>query len=166
MKSLIALALAAMSGVAAAQSVEMSPPESQGRRPEDRPDQYEQTDYGVLFTPDLHGLAPGVHGSPHAKPSCAMIKVDGKDMVGGGGRTLGSGQHRGPQGPYDKTGHKGDLPAVYVTADGKATYPVLALRLKVADLAGHALMIHVGGDNYSDHPAALGGGAAGWPAAS
>ena len=63
----------------------------------------------------------------------------------------------GPTRPYDKTGHKGDLPAVYVTADGKATYPVLAPRLKVADLAGHALMIHVGGDNYSDHPAALGG---------
>lgn len=160
MKSLIALALAAMSGVAAAQSVEMSLLSPKGDDQKIGQIKYEQTDYGVLFTPDLHGLSPGVHGFHlHAKPSCTMTKVDGKDVVGGG-----AGGHWDPdntgahKGPYDKTGHKGDLPAVYVAADGKATYPVLAPRLKVADLAGHALMIHVGGDNYSDHPAALGGG--------
>jgi Cu-Zn family superoxide dismutase len=30
--------------------------------------------------------------------------------------------------------------------------------LKAADLKGRSLMIHAGGDNYSDYPAKLGGG--------
>jgi Cu-Zn family superoxide dismutase len=37
---------------------------------------------------------------------------------------------------------------------------VLAPRLKLADVKGRALMVHAGGDNHSDHPAALGGGGA------
>jgi Cu/Zn superoxide dismutase len=53
----------------------------------------------------------------------------------------------------------GDLPALYVTADGKVTLPVLAPRLRVADIKGRSLMIHAGGDNYSDIPAMLGGAA-------
>ena len=57
-------------------------------------------------------------------------------------------------------GHLGDLPALYVAADGTATQPVLAPRLKPADLPGRALMVHVGGDNHADHPAPLGGGGA------
>ena len=32
--------------------------------------------------------------------------------------------------------------------------------LTVADVKGHSIMIHVGGDNYSDQPAPLGGGGA------
>jgi Cu-Zn family superoxide dismutase len=47
-----------------------------------------------------------------------------------------------------------------VAADGTATQPVLAPRLKLADVQGHALMVHAGGDNHSDHPAPLGGGGA------
>lgn len=57
-------------------------------------------------------------------------------------------------------GHLGDLPALYVEANGSATQPVLAPRLKLSDLNGRALMVHAGGDNHSDHPAALGGGGA------
>jgi Cu-Zn family superoxide dismutase len=41
-----------------------------------------------------------------------------------------------------------------------ATNPVLAPRMKMADLKGKALMVHVGGDNHADHPAPLGGGGA------
>jgi Cu-Zn family superoxide dismutase len=41
-----------------------------------------------------------------------------------------------------------------VAADGTAAQPVLAPRLKLADVQGHALMVHAGGDNHSDHPAA------------
>jgi Cu-Zn family superoxide dismutase len=57
-------------------------------------------------------------------------------------------------------GHLGDLPALYVDPQGNATNPVLAPRLKMADLKGRSLMIHMGGDNHSDHPAPLGGGGA------
>ena len=74
----------------------------------------------------------------------------------------GSGGHLDPakprSTPYNDHGHLGDLPALYVDADGSATLPVLAPRLKMADVANHALMIHEGGDNYSDTPAKLGGG--------
>ena len=50
--------------------------------------------------------------------------------------------------------------ALVVAADGKATLPVLAPRLGVKDVTGHSIMIHEGGDNYSDQPKPLGGGGA------
>ena len=50
--------------------------------------------------------------------------------------------------------------AKFVGADGKTTTAVTAPRLKMADVMGRSLMIHAGGDNYSDQPAPLGGGGA------
>jgi Cu-Zn family superoxide dismutase len=121
-----------------------------------------QTKYGLVFTPNLAGLPPGVHGFHiHTNPSCAPANQDGKPVAafaaGGHWDPDNTGTHAGPYGD----GHKGDLPALYVTADGKATYPVLAPRLKTLDeIRGHALMFHAGADNHSDHPTALGGGGA------
>ena len=63
-------------------------------------------------------------------------------------------------GPDAMGGHKGDLPVLKVAADGTATGLLLAPHLKRAGLAGHALMIHAGGDNYADQPKPLGGGGA------
>jgi len=119
------------------------------------------TQYGLLLIPDLTDLTPGLHGfHVHQNPDCAAGMKDNKPMAGmaAGGHydPAGTGKHEGPYGQ----GHLGDLPALYVGADGKATLPVLAPRLKTADLKGRALMIHAGGDNYSDAPAALGGGGA------
>ncbi len=121
-----------------------------------------QTPYGALLTPDLKGLPAGTHGFHlHEKPSCDATVTDGKPMPAGA-----AGGHWDPaktaahKGPYDATGHQGDLPAIYVAADGTATYPVLAPRLKADAFKGHALMVHVGGDNHSDHPEKLGGGGA------
>lgn len=120
-----------------------------------------QTPYGVLLTPELAGLAPGIHGfHVHENPDCAAKEKDGKMVA-----ALAAGGHYDPgktnrhEGPYG-AGHLGDLPALYVGADGAAAYPVLAPRLKLSDLAGRSLMIHAGGDNHSDHPAPLGGGGA------
>ena len=120
-----------------------------------------ETPYGVLFTPKLTGLPAGEHGFHlHENASCAPKEKDGKPVAG-----LAAGGHFDPdksgkhEGPYGK-GHLGDLPAIVVASDGKAESPVLAPRLKLADLTGHSLMIHVGGDNHADHPAALGGGGA------
>lgn len=120
-----------------------------------------ESPYGVVFTPSLSGLPAGVHGfHVHENASCAPAEKDGKP-----GAALAAGGHWDPEktgkhlGPYGD-GHKGDLPALYVTADGKASYPVLAPRIRtLAEVSGHALMFHAGGDNHSDHPAALGGGA-------
>jgi hypothetical protein len=36
----------------------------------------------------------------------------------------------------------------------------VAPHLEVADAQGHAIVIHAGGDNFSDQPAPLGGGGA------
>ena len=58
------------------------------------------------------------------------------------------------------TGHLGDLPALVVDNTGVATTAVIAPRLKLADIQGRAIMIHAGGDNYSDSPLPLGGGGA------
>jgi Cu-Zn family superoxide dismutase len=85
---------------------------------------------------------------------------DGKPVAGlaAGGHydPAGTGKHEGPYG----NGHLGDLPPLYVGPDGRATQPVLAPRLKLSDLKGRSLMIHAGGDNYSDKPEPLGGGGA------
>ena len=66
----------------------------------------------------------------------------------------GTGRHEGPTGE----GHLGDLPLLSVDTSGKALGEAVAPRLKLADLKGRSLMIHSGGDNYSDAPEKNGGG--------
>lgn len=109
---------------------------------------------GVLLTPDLHSLTPGIHGfHVHVNPSCEQ-----NGMAAGG--HLDPEQTNQHDGPYDNTGHLGDLPVLIVNQDGSATLPTLAPRFKLSHLVGHALMIHAGGDNYADTPEKLGGGGA------
>jgi len=120
-----------------------------------------ETRYGLVFQPALTGLPPGLHGfHVHENASCAPARQGDATVPAGaaGGHLdpLGSKHHGEPWGD----GHLGDLPPLFVAADGSATNPVLAPRLKLADVAHHALMVHAGGDNHADHPAALGGGGA------
>ncbi len=43
-----------------------------------------QSDYGVVFTPQLSGLSAGVHGfHVHTNPSCDSIEKDDKTVLGG-----------------------------------------------------------------------------------
>ncbi len=121
-----------------------------------------ETEHGLLFEPNLRGLEPGLHGfHVHQNASCEPAEKDG-DMTaaaaaGGHFAPDNADQHRGPY----ADGHLGDLPALYVDENGNAEHPVLAPRLdKVSTIADRALMIHAGGDNYSDQPEALGGGGA------
>ncbi len=119
------------------------------------------TAHGLAFYPDLKGLPPGLHGfHVHENASCAPAEKDGSPVA-----ALGAGGHFDPKASKQHglpwgDGHLGDLPGLYVAADGSASNPVLAPRLKLADVAKRALMIHAGGDNHSDQPAALGGGGA------
>jgi len=118
-----------------------------------------ESPYGLVFTPELAGLPAGLHGfHVHENPSCGPKEKDGKMVpalaAGGHYDPAASKKHGAPWGD----GHLGDLPALYVDHGGKATYPVLAPRLKLADVKGRSLMVHVGGDNHADHPAPLGGG--------
>ncbi|MCB5191452.1 superoxide dismutase family protein [Methylobacillus arboreus] len=119
-----------------------------------------ESKYGVVFTPALKGLTPGLHGFHlHQNPSCDTNEQDGKRVpAGAAGAHLdpaNANKHGTPWGD----GHLGDLPPLYIDANGAASQPVLAPRLKLKDVSGHALIIHAGGDNHSDHPEKLGGGA-------
>lgn len=60
--------------------------------------------------------------------------------------------HKGPDG----AGHEGDLPKL-VAKEGKISESVTVKDLKLADVAGRSLMIHEGGDNYTDQPENGGG---------
>jgi Cu-Zn family superoxide dismutase len=54
------------------------------------------------------------------------------------------------------SGHKGDLPFLTATDKG-VNVVVTAPPLKMADVLGRSLVIHEGGDNYTDHPENGGG---------
>lgn len=113
---------------------------------------YENTGYGLLLTPNLKGLPPGTHGfHVHENPSCA------KNGMAAGGH-LDPGKTNKHLGPYDDFGHQGDLPVLVVDADGTATLPVLAPKLRDFELDKRSIMIHAGSDNYSDKPKKMGGG--------
>jgi Cu-Zn family superoxide dismutase len=113
----------------------------------------QETPYGLLFTPNLHGLTPGAHGFHiHQNPSCANNGM----AAAGHFDPRNTGKHLGP---YNNNGHYGDLPVLTVNSNGTARLPVLAPRLRgLMQIKQHALMLHHGGDNYSDKPQKLGGG--------
>lgn len=121
-----------------------------------------QSKYGVVFTPMLQGVAPGLHGfHVHENASCAPLTKDGKTLVGGAAGGHYDPDKTGKHGyPWADDNHRGDLPPLYATTEGMITNPVLGPRLTLKELPGHSLMIHVGGDNHSDMPAPLGGGGA------
>ena len=110
------------------------------------------TQYGLLIQPNLYHLPPGIHGFHlHQHPHC------GNHALAAGGH-LTHNQNEQHLGPYQEQGHIGDLPALTVLKDGRATLPVIAPRLTLTQVINHSLVIHLNGDNYSDHPKPLGGG--------
>jgi Cu-Zn family superoxide dismutase len=113
---------------------------------------------GVQLVFDLTDLAPGRHGFHlHENGECGPAERDGKMVAGGAAGSHYDPQsttsHKGPEGQ----GHLGDLPALEVSAEGIAKGQTQAPRLKVSDMRGKALIIHEGGDTYSDEPKDGGG---------
>jgi Cu-Zn family superoxide dismutase len=113
---------------------------------------------GVRFKVAVSGIPAGPHGfHVHQKGDCGTAVKDEKaEPAGAAGPHYDPGAkktHKGPAG----AGHAGDLPVLTATASG-IDETVEAPRLKLADIRGRALVIHEGGDNYTDNPANGGGG--------
>jgi Cu-Zn family superoxide dismutase len=116
---------------------------------------------GLVFTPRIQHLSPGLHGFHiHQNPSC-MAKIKNGHLVAG----LSAGGHYDPHNiaahgtPWGE-GHLGDLPPLYVDANGHAMQSIHAPKLKMSDLKGRSIVIHANGDNHSDLPNKFGGGGA------
>ncbi len=116
---------------------------------------------GAVFKLQLHGLPPGPHGFHiHENDNCGPTLLNGIRIPGGAAGSHWdpdfTDKHAGPEGE----GHRGDLPRIDVGDDGTATQTLIAPHIKdVAVLKNHALIIHAGGDTYSDEPSLGGGGA-------
>jgi superoxide dismutase, Cu-Zn family len=117
---------------------------------------------GLVITLKLSGLPPGEHGFHiHDKGDCGPGMNQGKPAAG-----FAAGGHYDPAhtkkhlGPLSTAGHRGDLPVLVVDSRGDATGTANAPHLSVEQIRGRSIMIHAGGDNYSDAPAPLGGGGA------
>ena len=113
---------------------------------------------GLSFKVVVNGLPRGQRGfHVHEKGDCSPGMKDGKMTAG-----VAAGEHYDPdakkshKGPKG-SGHKGDLPALNATARGDVKQTFTAPRLKLADVQGRSLVIHEGGDNYSDKPENGGG---------
>ena len=112
---------------------------------------------GVTFKVAVTGIPAGEHGfHVHEKGDCGPAMKEGKLVAGGAAGDHydpeGTHSHKGPEG----AGHEGDAPKLNATADG-INQTVEAPRLRLSDVEGRALMIHEGGDNYSDSPENGGG---------
>lgn len=121
-----------------------------------------ETDSGLRFNVNLHGLPPGEHGFHiHENPDCGAAKDKNGIMqaalkAGGHFDPDKTGKHRGPDGH----GHRGDLPALNVDNEGKVKTIFTLKDLSLEEVLNRSLIIHAGGDNYSDSPLPLGGGGA------
>ncbi len=115
--------------------------------------------FGLILVPQLYNLSPGPHGFHlHQAPACGPKEKDGKVVPGlAAGGHLDPDDRRAHRGPYEN-GHLGDLPELWARDDGSTRIPMLVPRLEVADLRGHAFVIHQRGDSYSDEPSPGGGG--------
>lgn len=110
---------------------------------------------GTVVTVEVEGLtdAPGHHGfhvhanddpangsgcvaDPAAPPDTWFTAVDG--------HLAGPGESH--------AGHRGDMPSVLVGADGTARAEFLTDRFTVDDLAGTAVVLHSGADNFGNVP--------------
>src|SRR3954469_9247460 len=109
---------------------------------------------GVLVKLDLQGVPPG----PHAFHVHTVGKCDGPDFMTAGGHFNPTTMKHGLMatgGP-----HAGDMPNLFVPADGKLSVEVLDANVTLAagpksvfDADGSALMLHATADDYTSDPA-------------
>jgi superoxide dismutase, Cu-Zn family len=114
---------------------------------------------GVLVKLDLQGVPTG----PHALHIHTVGKCDPPDFMTAGGHFNPTTMKHGllaAGGP-----HAGDMPNVFVPADGKLSIEVLDANVTIAagaksvfDTDGSALMLHAAADDYTTDPTGSAGG--------
>lgn len=116
---------------------------------------FQETPNGLLVSVAAEGLPPGEHGFHiHETGICEP----GEGFSTAGGHFAPAGNAHG----FEVAGgpHAGDMPNVFVSADGRlrahAFVPGLALAA-LADADGSALMIHAGADDYRSQPSGAAG---------
>lgn len=105
---------------------------------------------GVLLKVEVKGLAPGWHGLHfHEKADCSKA-----DFTSAGGHTHGGAERvHGLLNP--KANETGDLPNLYVAADGSGATEVfssLTTLSALKDPDGSAVVIHAGADDHQTQP--------------
>ena len=117
---------------------------------------------GGIVKTALKGLPPGPRGFHiHENGSCQPTTANGQPVPAGGAGSHLDPQHTGKHEGPAENGHLGDMPVLEVAGDGSATQTLTAPHIKdVSALRGKSVVVHVGGDNYSDQPQPLGGGGA------
>lgn len=107
---------------------------------------------GVLISVDVNGMTPGWHGVHiHGVGDCS----DHADHFKKSGGHLAEGDEQ--HGYFTAGGpHEGDLPNMWIAADGTGKADFFSEELEMEDLMdkdGSALMIHAGPDDYAGQPA-------------
>jgi len=106
--------------------------------------------HGVVMRVETKGLTPGWHGLHfHEKADCSK-----SDFTSAGGHTHGAGDRvHGLLNP--KANETGDLPNLFVGADGVGNTEVYSTLVKLADLKdadGSAVVIHASPDDHMAQP--------------
>ena len=105
----------------------------------------------VRVSVSVRALPPGFHGfHVHAVAGC---DPSGPTPFGSAGGHLAETAHG--HGGSEHAHHAGDMPSLYVSADGTGRLSFLTDRYTVADLLdkdGSALIIHAGADNFANIP--------------
>ena len=124
---------------------------------------FEQAPHGVILLVEVAGLPPGAHGIHlHGTGSCAPDFKAAKGHINPSAVEHGL---RNPNGP-----DPGDLPNLFVAADGTATAEFYTTRVRVAaaaadgeqpallDADGSAVIIHANPDDHLTQPIGGAGG--------
>lgn len=113
-----------------------------------------KAEHGLAVQVSVRGLPPGFHGlHVHAIGKCEPKSADPAnpamigDFLSAGGHLVGG----GPAHPD----HAGDLPVLYVGADGTGSLTAITDRLTEAELnqqGGLSLIVHANANNYANIP--------------
>lgn len=118
--------------------------------------EFTEADGGTLVTVEATGLPPGFHGLHiHGAGKCEQDSANPTDPAETGAFLSAGGHLAGPDGGAGHPEHAGDLPPLYVPADGTARIVTLTDRLDrelLMDQDGSAVMVHEKSDNLANVP--------------